>query len=166
MTPANSWEIEAENQYKELDSASEIMKQTEAKDRIHKYGFKLFDYQINTEMIQKKFMNTRFWLELCQMEMHVGPGSPLVQIGYSSELLGVIFTFSMERFWEDKSSLMFIDVNVKQHLQLEMKIDPQRILDIDDKQLSNMDFESLFLKGAIEFGWFQYDDTGSVASES
>ena len=113
MTPANSWEIEAENQLKEVDSASEIMKQTEAKDRIHKYGFKLFDYQINTEMIQNKFMNTRFWLELCQMEMHVGPGSPLVQIGYSSELLGVIFTFSMERFWEDKSSLMFIDVNVK-----------------------------------------------------
>ena len=47
-----------------------------------------------------------------------------------------------------------------------MKIDPQRILDIDDKQLPDMDFETLFLKGAIEFGWFQYDDTGSVASES
>ena len=51
MTPANSWEMEADKQLKEIDSTSEIMKQTEAKDRIHKYGFKLFDYQINTEMI-------------------------------------------------------------------------------------------------------------------
>ena len=51
MAPADSWELEAQNQLKEVDQASEIMKESEAKDRIHKYGFKLFDYQVNTQMI-------------------------------------------------------------------------------------------------------------------
>ena len=88
------------------------------------------------------------------MEMHAGPNTPLLKIGYSSELLGVILTFNMEMFQEDRASLMFIDVNVRQNLHLEMKIDPQKILDIEDNELSNMNFESLFLKGAIQFGWF------------
>ena len=142
------------------------MQSAEEKDKIHKLGFKLFDYQINTKTIQERFMKTLFWLEVAQMEMHSGPNTPLLKIGYSSELLGVILTFNMEMFQEDRASLMFIDVNIRKNLHLEMKIDPQRILDLDDNELSNMNFESLFLKGAIQFGWFQHDDSGSVAGQS
>ena len=47
------------------------------------------------------------------MEMHSGPNTPLLKIGYSSELLGVILTFNMEMFQEDRASLMFIDVNIR-----------------------------------------------------
>ena len=45
-------------------------------------------------------------------------------------------------------------------------MDPQKILDIEDSKLSETSFENLFFNGAIEFGWFQLDDSGSVASES
>ena len=31
---------------------------------VHKYGFKLFNYQINSENIQQKFKKTFFMLEL------------------------------------------------------------------------------------------------------
>lgn len=89
------------------------MQSAEEKDKIHKLGFKLFDYQINTKTIQERFMKTLFWLEVAQMEMHSGPNTPLLKIGYSSELLGVILTFNMEMFQEDRASLMFIDVNIR-----------------------------------------------------
>ena len=72
----------------------------------------------------------------------------------------------MELFIEERSSLMFIDVNVLKDLHLEMKIDPQKILDIEDNKLEETKFEGLFFNGAIQFGWFQLDESGSVASES
>ena len=61
---------------------------------------------------------------------------------------------------------MFIDVNIRHDLHLEMKIDPQKILDIEDNKLEETKFEDLFFNGAIQFGWFQLDESGSVASES
>ena len=52
-------------------------------------------------------------------------------------------------------------------MHFEIKVDPQKILDIDDDKLGEVSFEDLFFNGALnENGWFQLDDTGSVASES
>ena len=58
------------------------------------------------------------------MEMHVGPNSTLLSIGCSPEALVLILTFNMDRFIDDRSSLMFIDVNVRQNMHFEIKIDP------------------------------------------
>ena len=96
MKKIDSWDAAAANQ--QHDVAGSIEKSAAAKEKMHKYGFKLFDYQINTKIIQERFMRTLFWLEACQMELHSGINAPLLSIRYSAELLGVILTFNMERF--------------------------------------------------------------------
>ena len=77
-------------------------------------------------------MKTLFWLEACQMELHAGQNTPLLQISYSAELLGVVLTFNMERFENYSYPLMYIDIDITQPLHLELKVDPQKIIEIDD----------------------------------
>ena len=110
----DSWEAEAQKQeqHQQEEAANFEMKSIEAKSKLHKYGFKIFDYQLNTKTIQEKFTQTLFWLEIVQIEMRCGASSPLSAVSYSAELLGVLFTFNTDHFSEDRSSLMFIDVNV------------------------------------------------------
>ena len=49
---------------------------------------------------------------------------------------------------------MYIDIDIAQPLHLELKVDAQKIIEIDDEKLPESSFEALILKGAIEFGWF------------
>ena len=150
MQKIDSWDAAAANQ----SVASSIEQSNAAKEKMHKYGFKLFDYQINTKIIQERFMQTLFWLEASQMELHTGKNTPLLQISYSAELLGVVLTFNMERFENYSYPLMYIDIDITKPLHLELKVDPQKIIEIEDEKLIESSFEVLFLKGAIEFGWF------------
>ena len=59
----DSWEAEAQMQEQQNQEKS-VGFEIKAKSEIHKYGFKIFDYQLNSKSVQERFTQSLFWLEL------------------------------------------------------------------------------------------------------
>ena len=73
-----------------------------------------------------------------------------------AELCAALFEFDLSKLQTDHTSLQFIDLQPDQSLWLELAISPHKLLETNEAELADLDFEEMFLvRGGIkDFGWF------------
>ena len=108
-------------------------------------GFELYFYSKATTEATSRFEKTMLWLELNELtKVKDSANSPIKSACLDSEVCAALIEIDLNTLQLDQEArhhLSFIELDASRSLWLELAISPQKLLEVEEDDLHELDFE-------------------------